>query len=426
MTARHPVIFVGAGPGDPELITVKGQKALAAADLILYAGSLVNPAVLEWAGVGAEVIDTAALNLEEMVAKMIAGHRAGKRVVRVHSGDPALFGAIQEQLEVLEQAEILCVVIPGVTAAFAAAAALAQELTLPEVTQTVILTRAAGRTPVPEPEALGGLARHGATLVIYLSVKLIDQVVAELTPAYGPETPVVVAYRVSWPDQRLIRGTLATIAGLVQEAGIERQALILVGPALAARQARLKARSKLYDQGFTHGFRAGGETILKMDTEAIRQSFRPDHIHLLFIGESPPVSGKFFYIKGAMTTFTSRAFEKAHGKRFQNNSEFLEYFKACGCYLDDVSRVPVNQLPPREREIQLRDNIDALSQRIREANPSVVVVVLKKIEPYVRAAVEKSQRSPRVCVLPFPGSGHQNKFLEGLASIIEKYVPLKT
>ena len=260
MTTRHPVIFVGAGPGDPELITVKGQKALAQADLILYAGSLVNPAVLEWTGVGAEVIDTAALNLEEIVAKMIAGHRAGRRVLRVHSGDPALFGAIQEQLEVLEQAEIPCVVIPGVTAAFAAAAALAQELTLPEVTQTVILTRAAGRTPVPEPEALGGLARHGATLVIYLSVKLIDQVVAELTPAYGPETPVVVAYRVSWPDQRLIRGTLATIAGLVQEAGIERQALILVGPALAARQGRLNARSKLYDQSFTHGFRGGGRS----------------------------------------------------------------------------------------------------------------------------------------------------------------------
>ncbi len=256
MTMRHPVIFVGAGPGDPELITVKGQKALAQADLILYAGSLVNPAVLEWARVGAEVIDTAALNLEEIVAKMIAGHRAGKRVVRVHSGDPGLFGAIQEQLEVLEQAEIPCVVIPGVTAAFAAAAALAQELTLPEVTQTVILTRAAGRTPVPDREALGDLARHGATLVIYLSVKLIDQVVAELTPAYGPETPAVVAYRVSWPDQRLIRGTLGTIAGLVKAAGIERQALILVGPALAARQGRLKARSKLYDQSFTHGFRA--------------------------------------------------------------------------------------------------------------------------------------------------------------------------
>jgi precorrin-4/cobalt-precorrin-4 C11-methyltransferase len=259
MAARHPVIFVGAGPGDPELITVKGQKALAQADLILYAGSLVNPAVLEWARPGAERLDTAKLALEEICARLAAGQREGKRVVRLHSGDPALYGAIQEQLEVLAREDIPCVVIPGVTAAFAAAAALAQELTLPEVTQTVIFTRAAGRTPVPAPEALPELARHGATLVIYLSIKLIDTVVAELTPAYGPETPVVVAYRVSWPDQRLIRGTLATIADLVKDAGIERQALILVGPALAARGEGLNARSRLYDQGFSHGFRPGRE-----------------------------------------------------------------------------------------------------------------------------------------------------------------------
>jgi precorrin-4/cobalt-precorrin-4 C11-methyltransferase len=257
MTPRHPVIFIGAGPGDPELITVKGQKALARADLVLYAGSLVNPAVLEWAGPGAELVDTAKLNLEEILARILAGYRVGQRVVRVHSGDPSLYGAIQEQLEVLEQEGIPCQVIPGVTAAFAAAAALAQELTLPELTQTVIFTRAAGRTPVPAGEALPDLARHGATLVIYLSIQLIDTVVAELTPVYGPATPVVVAYRVSWPDQRLIRGTLATIAGQVQEAGIERQALILVGPALGAREGELQARSKLYDQSFSHGFRGG-------------------------------------------------------------------------------------------------------------------------------------------------------------------------
>lgn len=258
MTERHPVIFVGAGPGDPELITVKGQKALAAANLVLYAGSLVSPAILTWAGPAAELIDTAALNLEEIVGRIMAGYQAGQRVVRVHSGDPSLYGAIQEQLEVLEREDVPCVVIPGVTAAFAAAAALAQELTLPEVTQTVILTRAAGRTPVPPGEALGDLARHGATLVIYLSIKLIDTVVAELTPAYGLETPVVVAYRVSWSDQQIIRGTLANITDLVKEAGIERQALILVGWALAAREGQLKARSKLYDQNFVHGFRPGG------------------------------------------------------------------------------------------------------------------------------------------------------------------------
>ena len=174
------------------------------------------PALLGWAKPGAELIDTAPLDLEQIVAGIIEAHRAGKRVVRVHSGDTALFSAMQEQLEILEKEEIPCRVIPGVTAAAAAAAALAQELTLPEVTQTVILTRAPGRTPVPEREALRELARHGATMVIYLSIKLIDTVVAELIQAYGPEAPAVVAYRVSWPDQQIIRGTLADIAAKVK------------------------------------------------------------------------------------------------------------------------------------------------------------------------------------------------------------------
>ncbi|MFZ5453056.1 MAG: precorrin-4 C(11)-methyltransferase [Thermodesulfobacteriota bacterium] len=259
MAEKFPVIFLGAGPGDPELITVKGQRALAAADVVLYAGSLVSEAVLGWAKPEAALIDTAALALEQIVAKIIASHRAGKRVVRVHSGDTALFSAMQEQLEILEQEEIPCQVIPGVTAASAAAAALAQELTLPEVTQTIILTRAAGRTPVPEREALPELARPGATLVIYLSTKLIDQVVADLTGSYGPSAPVVVAHRVSWPDQQIIRGTLADIATKIKEAGIERQALIMVSPALAAREGRLKAQSKLYDRTFSHGYRTGSE-----------------------------------------------------------------------------------------------------------------------------------------------------------------------
>jgi precorrin-4/cobalt-precorrin-4 C11-methyltransferase len=215
----------------------------------------VSAAVLGWARPDAQFIDTAPLNLEEILAAIIQAQKAGSRVVRVHSGDTAMFSAMQEQLEVLEQEGIPCEVIPGVTAAAAAAAALAQELTLPEVTQTVILTRAPGRTPVPEPEALRELARHGATLVIYLSIKLIDAVVAELVDAYGAQAPAVVAYRVSWPDQRIIRGTLATIAELTRQAGIKRQALILVGPALAAWEARLKARSKLYDRSFSHGFR---------------------------------------------------------------------------------------------------------------------------------------------------------------------------
>jgi precorrin-4/cobalt-precorrin-4 C11-methyltransferase len=253
MKDLYPVIFLGAGPGDAELITVKGQKALAQADLVLYAGSLVSAAVLGWARPGADLVDTAALNLEQITSRIVEAQRAGQRVVRVHSGDPSLFSAMAEQLEVLKKGGIPFKVIPGVTAASAAAAALAQELTLPEVTQTVILTRAPGRTPVPERENLSQLAAHGATLVIYLSVQLIDRVAAELADAYGPEAPVVVAYRVSWPEERILRGTLATIAEIVRQAGIKRQALILVGPALA--EGGLKARSKLYDQTFAHGYR---------------------------------------------------------------------------------------------------------------------------------------------------------------------------
>lgn len=255
--AIHPVIFVGAGPGDPELITVKGQKALSQADVILYAGSLVAPAMLEYARPDGEKVDTAPLNLEEMVGRMVSAHRAGKRVVRLHSGDPALFGAIQEQFTELDKAGVPYQVIPGVTAAFAAAAALARELTLPEVTQTVILTRAPGRTPVPEAEALEKLARHGATMAIYLSVHLVEEVAAVLAQAYGPQAPAVVAYRVSWPDQQIFRGTLATIPEQVRQAGIKRQALILVGPTLVAGEGP-ETRSRLYDANFSHGFRGKG------------------------------------------------------------------------------------------------------------------------------------------------------------------------
>ncbi|MFZ2088078.1 MAG: precorrin-4 C(11)-methyltransferase [Desulfobaccales bacterium] len=255
MTKRNPIIFVGAGPGDPELITVKGMKVLSRAEVVFFAGSLVSPLVLTWAPPEAEMVDTAPLALEDIVDGLIKAQRAGKRVVRVHSGDTSLFSAIQEQLEILEREGIPCQVIPGVTAAAAAAAALGQELTLPEVTQTVILTRAAGRTPVPERENLRSLAAHGATLVIYLSVSLLEGVAGDLAEAYGPEAPVVVAYRVSWPDETLIRGTLADIAAKVREAGITRQALILVGPALAVWEGRLKARSRLYDRTFTHGWR---------------------------------------------------------------------------------------------------------------------------------------------------------------------------
>ncbi len=249
----HPVIFLGAGPGDPELVTVKGKRAIEAADLILYAGSLVSESVIAWGKTDAERMDTAPLALEEIASRMIEGHRKGRRVVRVHSGDPSLYGAIQEQMDLLHAEKVPFQIIPGVTAAFATAAAIRRELTIPELTQTVILTRAAGRTPVPRAEALGSLAAHGATMAIYLSAARIRQVVQDLLASYPPETPVVVAHRVSWPDELILFGTLSDIAEKVEKADITRQAIILVGPALDSGTAR----SRLYDRKFSHGFRTG-------------------------------------------------------------------------------------------------------------------------------------------------------------------------
>ena len=253
-----PVTFVGAGPGDPELITVKGQKALQQADLVIYAGSLVNPALLAELKPGAEAIDSAPLNLDQVMAQMLAAVHRGGRVVRLHTGDPALYGAIQEQMEQLDEAGIAYTVIPGVTAVFAGAAALKQQLTLPEVAQTLILSRIEGRTPVPENEQLRNIAAVGGTLCLYLSVDKIEQVVAELlTGVFTAKTPVAVIYRASWADEKIVEGTLADIAGKVKAARINRQALILVGEVLAARKDGVPKKSKLYAPDFSHGFREG-------------------------------------------------------------------------------------------------------------------------------------------------------------------------
>lgn len=252
MTERHPVLFVGAGPGDPELITLKGQGALARADVILYTGSLLPPELLVHAGPEAALVDTASMDLNAIVDRLIKAHRSGLRVVRLHTGDPSLYSAIHEQMVLLQQAGVPYEVIPGVTAGAAAAATLARELTIPGVTQTVIYTRVAGRTPVPPAESLDSLAMHGATLVIYLSVQRLDAVVEQLMPHYGPQAPAAVVYRASWPDEKVIVGQLSTIAALVREAGIARQALILVGSALAPKEA---GSSKLYDASFSHGYR---------------------------------------------------------------------------------------------------------------------------------------------------------------------------
>jgi precorrin-4/cobalt-precorrin-4 C11-methyltransferase len=252
---KQPIHFIGAGPGDPELITVKGKRILQEADRVVYAGSLVPELLLKDCKAGVSVFNSAPLTLEETHALLRDGYHAGELVVRLHTGDPSLYGAIQEQMHLLDREGIPYVVIPGVSAVFAAAAELRQELTLPEVSQTVILTRLAGRTPVPETEQLRSLATHRATLIIYLSVQQIEKVVAEVSPYYPPETPVVVAYRVGWPDQLLLEGTLSDIAGKVGETGIKRQAIIMIGEVFGARSGQELKRSKLYDEGFDHGFR---------------------------------------------------------------------------------------------------------------------------------------------------------------------------
>jgi precorrin-4/cobalt-precorrin-4 C11-methyltransferase len=252
----EPVRFVGAGPGDPELITVKGMRCLQEAERVVYTGSLVPEVLLDYCRKDVKAYNSASLTLDRTHALLKEGYEAGEHVVRLHTGDPTLYGAIREQMVLLDRDNIAYEVVPGVSAAFAAAAAMKRELTIPEVSQTVILTRLGGRTPVPDREKLAALASHRATMVIYLSVQHIEQVVAELEQCYPVHTPAAVACRVGWPDQQLICGTLENIAGKVRAAGIERQAIILVGEVFGMndRAEKLK-RSKLYDEEFGHGFR---------------------------------------------------------------------------------------------------------------------------------------------------------------------------
>jgi precorrin-4 C11-methyltransferase len=249
--ALGKVVFVGAGPGDPDLLTLKGRHALARADVVVYAGSLVPEAVLRHAP-GAELHNSAPLTLEEVMVRLLVAARAGKRVVRLHSGDISLYSAVQEQMTLLDEAGIDYDVIPGVSSFQAAAAALKAELTLPEVVQTIILTRAEGQTRMPAGESLEDLARHGATLCIFLSARLAERVQRQLLTAYAPDTPAAVLYRVSWPDEKVIVTELRHLAEEVRRHGLTRTTLILVGAAVAGRQNR----SKLYDRDHSHLFRA--------------------------------------------------------------------------------------------------------------------------------------------------------------------------
>jgi len=248
------VYFIGAGPGDPDLITVRGRKLIERCPVCLYAGSLVPAEVVACAPLGARVIDTAALHLDQIVGHIQEAHAAGQDVARVHSGDPSLYGAIAEQMRRLDALGIPYEIVPGVSSFTAAAAALKLELTPAGANQTVILTRAPGRTGLPENESLEALAQHGTGMVLFLSAAQVPTVVEALAPHYGADAPVVVAYRVSWPDQVLLRCTLATLAEEMKAAKIHLTALILVGPMLEPERAR---ESHLYEKGYTHRFRRG-------------------------------------------------------------------------------------------------------------------------------------------------------------------------
>jgi len=255
---KFPILFVGAGPGDPDLITVAGQKALAQADLVVHAGSLVNPEILSWCRPEARLVDSAELNLEEIVDELLAGWQKGRKVVRLHTGDPSIYGAIHEQIVLLDQNKAPWKIIPGITAALAGAAILGLEYTLPEITQTFIITRAAGRTPVPEGEDLALLARSRSSMAIYLSAAQGEKVGRVLGEAYGPKAPVAVIYRATWPDQLVIWTNCENLAESLAAEGLDRHSLILVGPALAALYTGDETpKSKLYDASFTHAFRTG-------------------------------------------------------------------------------------------------------------------------------------------------------------------------
>ncbi|MDR1036327.1 MAG: precorrin-4 C(11)-methyltransferase [Deltaproteobacteria bacterium] len=254
----HPVIFVGAGPGDPDLITVAGRKALEEADLIVTAGSLVNPGILACRKGSSRVEDSAPLDLAAIVRLLADGWKAGERVVRLHTGDPSLYGAVREQFELLKAEGVPYRVIPGVTAAMAAAAQIGLEYTLPEVTQTLILTRVQGRTPMPPGEDLESLCSHRASLALYLSAAEGAEVSRILSAAYGPDSPVALLYRATWPDAREIWTTAGGLKATLDAEGLDRHTIMLCGPAVAALRTGADApKSRLYDASFTHGFREG-------------------------------------------------------------------------------------------------------------------------------------------------------------------------
>lgn len=246
------VFFIGAGPGDPELITVKGQKLIHTCPLVIYTGSLVPLAVMEGCPASTTIIDSSGKTLDELIEMMVAAHERGEDIARVHTGDPMIYGSTQEQMRRLTSHNVPYEVVPGVSSFSAAAAAIKQELTLPELSQTIILSRASGRTSVPEPEQLPNLGAIGGTLCLFLSINLLVKVTRELTPHYGADCPVVVVHKASMPEQVVVRGTLADITKKVKEQGIKSQSMIIIGHVIGHEDF---ADSRLYAADFSHGYR---------------------------------------------------------------------------------------------------------------------------------------------------------------------------
>lgn len=248
------VYIIGAGPGDPKLITVKGAELIEQCPVVLYTGSLVPKAVIERAKKDALVLDSAGMDLDEIINVLKEAKDKNQDVARVHTGDPSIFGSIAEQIRRMEEEDIDYEIIPGVSSFMAAASVLGKELTLPELSQTVIITRCEGRTPMPDKEKLHMLAEHESTLVLFLSATLIRKVVKELTPHYGKDCPVAVVQKATWPDQKILQGTLETIADQMRDEQIKATAIIIVGKILTSKDF---ADSRLYAPEFTHGFREG-------------------------------------------------------------------------------------------------------------------------------------------------------------------------
>ena len=254
MIQKNTVYFVGSGPGDPELITIKAKKLVEIADVIIYSGSLLNPSILEYAKKEASLYDAAKLDRNEIYGILRDSTKEGKLAIRFHDGDPGIFSTIREQIDKLERDEINCEVVPGITSLLGAAASMNLELTLPGITQTIIITRAEFRTPVPDREKISELSKHGATMAFYLSVHLLDKVIEELLKGgvYNNETPVAIVYKATWKEEKILKGTIETISKKVREERIVKTALIVVGDVISPKKYEF---SKVYDSQFTHGFR---------------------------------------------------------------------------------------------------------------------------------------------------------------------------